>query len=149
MLRLRPLLASLCLLLALLSPNPLWAAKAISIADPWARATAPGATVGAGYLLITNGTSRDDELLAVSTPVADRVELHSSSMEDGVMRMRPLATVRIPARATVRFEPGGLHLMLIGLRAPLEPGAAVPLTLNFRRAGTVRARLEVRTLGGL
>jgi hypothetical protein len=127
--------------------GPAWAARGVVVSEAWTRATPPGVTVGAGYLVIANGSSRDDELLSVSTPAAGRVEIHTSFMQDGIMRMRPLTSVRLPAQGLLRFEPGGVHLMLIDLRAPLEAGGSVPVTLEFRRAGAVRARLQVRALG--
>jgi hypothetical protein len=141
------LLACVCVVTVLAGIGPAWAALGIVVSEAWTRATPPGVTVGAGYLVIDNGAAREDELLEVSTPAAARIEIHTSFMQDGMMRMRRLSGVRLPARGTLRFEPGGLHLMLIDLRAPLEAGAMVPVTLKFRRAGAVRARLEVRALG--
>lgn len=142
------LLACLCALIAPAAVGAGTPVRGIVVSDAWMRATPPGASVAAGYLVIANGTSREDELLAVSTPAAARIEMHSSSVKDGIMRMRMLTSVRVAPRATVRFEPGGLHLMFIELRAPLVAGATVPVTLRFRRAGAVPVRLEVRALSG-
>ena len=122
-------------------------AGALTIQHPWSRATAPGMSVGAGYMTIVNRGTKGDVLLSVSTPRATRVEMHRTSMDQGMMRMRPVDAVPIPASATVKFEPAGLHLMLVGLSAPLAAGSRLPLTLRFRRAGEVRIELAVEALG--
>jgi copper(I)-binding protein len=108
--------------------------QGIEIEHPWARATAPGSTVASVYLQIK--APQADELVAVSTPLAERVEIHRSSEAHGTMKMRPVATVALPAGKPVKFEANGLHLMLIGLRAPLSVGQTVPLTFEFRSAAS-------------
>ncbi|MFL6734421.1 MAG: copper chaperone PCu(A)C, partial [Sphingomicrobium sp.] len=87
--------------------------------DAWARPTLSAAQPGAAYLVIQNSGGSTDKLVAVSTPVAGKASLHSSSMEGGVMRMRPVAAVDIEAGGTAQLDPAGTHIMLEGMKAPL------------------------------
>jgi hypothetical protein len=121
-------------------------AGTLKIQHPWSRPTAPGVGVGVGYMVIVN-SGKADTLLAASTPAADRVELHLTRFEAGMMKMRQVERVELPAGATVRLEPGGLHMMLIGLKQPLAEGARLPLVLRFGKAGEVKVELEVETDG--
>ena len=116
------------------------AAPDITIEHPWARPTPPGVSVGAGYLEIVNGGGAD-RLVAARSPRAARVEFHETTLEQGIARMAELREVPVPAGGRVRFSPGGLHLMLFGLTAPLAAGERVPLTLVFARAGPVETEL--------
>ena len=118
----------------------------IIISDPWSRATPPVAETGAVYLTLRNQGAGDDRLLGAGTPLAERAELHTHLMQDGVMMMRPVDFIDVPAKTRVRLEPGGLHVMLIGLQKPLAAGERYPLTLNFARAGSVTVSVEVRAL---
>lgn len=116
----------------------------LTIDRAWSRATPPAAKVGAGYLVVTNGGQTPDRLTAASSPAAGRVEVHEMQMDGGVMRMRELAQgLAVPPGATVELKPGGYHLMLMELRAPLAAGATVPVTLVFERAGRVDIQLKV------
>lgn len=109
----------------------------------WARATPPGVSVGAVYLRIDGGT-RPDRLLGASSPRAERIEFHRVENADGMMRMRRVAAIELPAGARVELEPQALHLMLIGLSAPLSAGARLPLTLRFETAGEQSIEALVR-----
>ena len=120
-------------------------ATSLRIEQAWARETPPGATVGAAYLRIVNGGAAD-VLRGASTPIAKQVELHSSTVENGMMRMRPLPELAIPAHQTVAFKPGTLHIMLIDLARPLKAGERVRLTLVFRNAGPISVDVPVRGL---
>jgi len=116
----------------------------IEIGHPWARATLPAAKVGGGYLKLTNEGTTDDRLVTVSSPIAERAEIHSMDMKDGVMMMRPMADgIEIKAGETVEFAPGGFHLMLIDLKQPMTEGERVPLTLKFEKAGSIEVELAV------
>lgn len=120
----------------------------IVIKDPWSRATAKGARVGAGYLTIVNKGSAPDRLKSVTADVAESVEIHEMSMENSVMTMRGAPNgVEIKPGETVTFKPGGLHMMLMGLKQPLAEGGAVHVTLNFDKAGPISATLPVGSLG--
>lgn len=118
----------------------------LEIEKPWARATAPGASVGGGYLVIRNKGAAGDRLLGVTSPVCARVEMHEMAMEKDVMRMREVKGVDVPAKKSVEFRPGGFHLMLMELKAPLRQGDKVPVTLRFEKAGEVKTELVVEDL---
>lgn len=119
----------------------------LMIAGAWSRATPPGVDIGAGYLQITNHGSRPDRLLRVRSDVSDRVEMHESKMEQGVMRMREQSDIPIAAGATVELKPGGLHLMLLGLGQPLQAGQSYQLSLEFENAGEVDVPARVLPIG--
>jgi periplasmic copper chaperone A len=117
----------------------------VSVNDPWANATPVGANVAAVYMELT--VANTDTLVAASTTVADHIEMHTSSEENGMMRMRPLATVEMPAGQPFSFAPGGAHFMLIDLRQPLVAGMRFPMTLEFQRAGAVTVQVHVVEIG--
>lgn len=119
------------------------AAGRIEVADAWSRATPPGA-MGAAYLVITNQGIKPDRLLAASTPIAPSVEIDATRVVNGVSQMRPVPSLDVEPGKPVRLEPGGLHIMLMGLVRPLAPGTQYPLTLRFRDAGSITVQVEVR-----
>jgi len=117
----------------------------IEVSEPWSRATPPRAPNGAAYMTLDNRGTEPDRLVAAESPAAERVEIHAHLMEGGIARMREVEAIEVtPGSATV-LQPGGLHVMLMGLRAPLAEGATLPLTLVFERAG--RIEVEARVLG--
>ena len=119
------------------------------IEHPWSRATPKGAPVGAGYLVIENRGSAVDRLLLISSEISGRVEMHEMAVTDGIMRMRPLPKgVEIAAGLTAKFEPGGLHIMFVDLKRPLEKGERIKATLNFEKAGAVEVEFVVEAMGG-
>lgn len=117
----------------------------VTVNDPWANATPVGASVAAVYLELT--VARPDTLASASTTVADHIEMHASSEENGMMKMRPLTTVELKASQPFSFAPGGAHFMLMGLRQPLVAGMRFPMTLEFERAGAVTVQVLVVELG--
>ena len=123
-------------------------AASLKVSRPWLRATAPGTTVGVAYFEITGGDEAD-ELVGIRTAAAGRVEIHSSATVDGVMQMRELKSVPVPAHGRVRFAPSGLHAMLLDLRAPLVEGREVELTLLFRHGGAHTVRAPTQGLGAM
>lgn len=134
--------------LAVLLAAPAWANE-IRVQNAWARATAPGQTVGAAYMDLM--AERSMSVVGGQSPAAERVELHTMTMQDGVMVMRRVPEIKLPAGQTVHLRPGGLHVMLIGLKAPLQEGQTVPLTLQVRDAAgkvqDVQIEAEVRGQG--
>jgi len=114
----------------------------LEVGQPWSRPAAAGMN-GAGYLTLTNRGKAPETLTGVETPAATRVEVHSSSMSGGVMSMRPQPATPIPPGQTVTFAPGGLHLMLIGLKEPLKAGGAFPATLVFASGARVKVTFKV------
>lgn len=116
----------------------------LSINDAWLRATPPGAEVGSGYGELRNAGAKPLRIVKITSPVAASVEVHSMSMEGGVMRMRMLDTVRVPAKGVLTLEPGGQHLMLMGLRQPLVAGQTIPLVFKLADGRTVSVQMPVR-----
>jgi periplasmic copper chaperone A len=118
----------------------------VSVENAWARTTLPGQASSAAYFDITNAGGAD-ALVSVTSPAGD-ASLHSSSMEGGVMRMRPLGRLEVPANSTVSLSAGGTHLMLTGLKAPLAAGSSVPLELSFAKSGKKQVVATVRAADG-
>jgi periplasmic copper chaperone A len=136
----KPALFFAALLLA--SCKPASAPPAVSVDGAWARATVPGQMGSAAYFTIRNAGG-DDKLLSVTSPMAG-ASLHSTSLDNGVMRMRPLAALDIPAKGTVELKPGGTHVMLMGLKQPLQAGTTLELDLKFEKSGERRVDAQVR-----
>jgi copper(I)-binding protein len=123
-------------------------ASPIMIMQPWARATPPGAPTAAAYLTIMNHGSEPDVLIGGSSPQADRVDFHQSTVDNGIMKMRPAANgITIPAGGTVELKPDGYHVMLSGLKAPLRSGTMLPVTLRFAKAGSIEVVFAVEPIG--
>jgi copper(I)-binding protein len=117
----------------------------VKVTDAWARATPGGAQTGAVYMTVE--TAGDDRLVAVSTPAAKEAQLHQMTMDNGVMKMRQVEGVDLPAGKAVTLKPGGYHIMLLGLVEPLREGQTFPLTLGFAKAGPQSITAAVRNLG--
>lgn len=119
----------------------------VTIERPWTRQTAPGQSVGGGFMTIVNGGKTGDQLVSATSPAAQKVEIHSMTMNDGIMRMRPLpGGLAVPAGGRLELKPGGFHIMLIGLKTPLAVGKFVPLTLRFAKAGAVTVQMKVESV---
>lgn len=118
----------------------------LRILDPWTRAAGQGMQ-GGGFLTIRNTGATPDRLVSATSPAAGRTELHTHIRDGDVMRMRPVNDIPVPANGEVTLQPGGLHLMLIGLTQPLNQGGSVPVTLRFERAGEVTIQLAVQAAG--
>ncbi|MBX9715353.1 MAG: copper chaperone PCu(A)C [Burkholderiaceae bacterium] len=114
----------------------------IDIGHPYARPTREGQTVGGGYLKLANKGAAD-RLVSASSPAAGAVEIHTMSMEGDVMKMRQVDAIELATGQTVELKPGGYHLMLMGLKAPLKAGDKLPLTLKFEKAGEVVVTINV------
>ena len=115
----------------------------IVASDAWARPTLKGTHTGAVYLTLTNRGDAADRLIALSTPVAERAELHRDVMTKGVMSMEPVPDLALAAGASLAIAPGHYHVMLIGVRAPLAAGQSFPLTLTFDKAGPIEVSVTV------
>jgi periplasmic copper chaperone A len=118
----------------------------LDIKGAWSRATPPGIEVGVAYLVIDNH-GKPDRLLSVSSPIAKQTELHVSEMADGLMTMRHLNAVDIATGTPTKFEPGGKHIMLVGLKQPLKDGDAFPVTLTFENAGSIQVSVPIFGVG--
>ena len=118
------------------------------ISGVWARATVPDVAVGAAYFTVENRGLQPDTLVGASCPDAAETMFHRTTQQNGVAHMEPAGNIQIPPGKTVKIEPGGLHLMLMGLKRPLQAGMLVPLTLEFRRAGKVIVQMQIVPIGG-
>jgi len=134
------LLASLALTLAVAGTAQ--AAQPLSVSGAWSRPAVAG-TNGVGYLVVANTGKAADALVGVESPLAAKVEMHSSSMAGGVMSMKKEDRVPVPAGGKAVFGPGGYHLMLIGLTKTTKAGDQVPATLTFASGAKVKASFAV------
>lgn len=121
----------------------------VSVNEPWARATVPGQPIGAVYMKVSSSDAV--RLVAIQTDAAKDVQVHTMHHHDGVMKMREHGELAIPAGQTVELAPGGLHLMLLGLKKPLSAGENLTVKLTFEDARKVRntsiVSVPVRALG--
>ena len=130
-------------LVLLLAALPALAAG-LSVTNAWSRSTPPVAKVGVVYFTLKNDTGKSDRLLKLSTSVAEKVEVHRTEVLDGIARMREVAVLHVDAGQTLEFKPGGMHVMLMGLRKPLVAGTAYELDLLFEVAGARKVKVLVR-----
>lgn len=119
-----------------------WAHAQVTVEEPWIRATAPGQTIAGGYMKLKSATPT--VLVGVRTPLTARAEIHEMSMEAGVMKMRAVSRIDLPAGTTVELKPGGYHLMLMNLDRRLRDGETVPITLIFEGADKKREQVEIK-----
>ena len=128
---------------ALLFPG-LAAAQAV-VEAPWARATAPMAKAGGAFMTISSPVA--DQVTGVASPVAEMVELHQTVEQAGVMKMLPVPALDLAAGQKVTLKPGGYHIMLMGLKAPLKQGESFPMTLNFAHSKPVTVQVQIEAPG--
>lgn len=144
-------LASLLILLLLLAACSGSNEPSLTIEDAWARPSPLMAGNGAVYMVIRNKGRQADALTGVRTSISQAVELHETKMEGDVMKMRPVAgqRIEIPAQGSVELKPGGLHIMLLGLNQPLEPGKSFELTLQFEKSGERTLTIPIKEGNGM
>jgi copper(I)-binding protein len=121
-------------------------AKEIDIDNPYARATPPHTVNSATFFNIVNNTDKNVELVAAKSDVAERTELHNHVNEDGMMKMRQVEKVMINAHGQTTLQPGGYHVMLLGLKAPLIEGQTINLTLYFDNGDEVKLTVPVQKI---
>jgi hypothetical protein len=126
------------------APGTGFRAGDLEVTGAFARASVGASDTTAAYLTISNRGQADDRLTGARSPAATAVELHTMEMSGGMMRMRAVESAAIPAGRSIAFEPGGDHLMIIGLKAPLKAGDTLELTLSFEHAGEIDVAAEVR-----
>jgi copper(I)-binding protein len=122
-------------------------ATTVAVEQPWARATPAGAKTGAAYATLINNGASADRLMGATTPLAEKVQFHKETEENGISRMRELRTVEVRPRAKVVFKPGDMHIMLVGLKQPLKQGEMFPLTLTFEKAGKIEVNVSIAGVG--
>jgi periplasmic copper chaperone A len=113
------------------------------IEQPWSRASIGTSRPAAAYLTIRNKGKESDTLLAVRTPLSSKAEVHTTTKKGGVMSMGPAGPVHIPAGGKISLAPGGMHIMMMKLKAPLNKGGTVKITLTFKNAGKVTVTAPV------
>lgn len=124
------------------TPSP---AATVTVSGAWIRAAAKAGAPTAAYLVITNAGGQADALIGASSPAAGMVEIHQTTTDtSGMTGMHPVARIDVPAGATVRLEPGGFHIMMPSVSAPLVAGQTVELDLVFEHAGKVIVQADVR-----
>lgn len=134
-----------CLLALVASP----ALAQVGIDQPWMRATPPGAQVAGGFMIITNKGSAADRLVGATSPVAERVELHVSVHEGGMMKMKQVQGFDVPANGQFVLQPGGGHMMFVNIKRPIKQGEKIPVTLKFKNAGEMTVEYAVGGVGAM
>ena len=130
-------------IVVLLAPLPAFGG-ALNVTNAWSRSTPPGVKVGVAYFILRNDTGKSDRLLRISSPVAEKVQVHRTEILDGIARMREVAVLHVDAGETVEFAPNGMHVMLMGLKKPLVAGEKFELDLLFEVAGARKVPVVVR-----
>ncbi len=123
-----------------------WAGD-ITVSDAWARASMGMARAGAAFVTLKNTGKVDDRLVSAEANISKKVELHTHLMGDGIMRMRQVDGVDVPAGSVTELKPGGFHIMFIGLNKPLKEGNTFALKLNFAKAGSVDTTVSIKAGG--
>jgi len=121
----------------------------VSIDQPWMRATPPGAKVAGGFMTVVNKGASPDRLVGAASPVAERVELHVHVHEAGVMKMKQVPGLDIPADGKFVLKPGGAHLMFFDVKRPIKQGETIPVMLTFEKAGEMKVEYPVAGLGAM
>ena len=140
-------LASICLLFTLISSALSQTAEIgkLSISGAYSRETVAGQTVGAGFLKIKN-TGAADRLISATASIGTEVQLHTMAMEGNVMKMSQVTGIEIPADGSVELTPGGMHLMIMGIKSPLKAGDTVKIKLRFTNSGEVEVNFPIQSI---
>ena len=125
---------------------PVLGAKPLVVQDAWVRATPPGADIAAAYMTLRNTGTTPITVTGVESPIAGHAMIHETKVEGGQSKMRPHEQLAIAPGATVKLQPGGLHVMMHDLKQPLTVGEKVPLVIQLSGGGTVEATATVRPL---
>jgi periplasmic copper chaperone A len=120
--------------------------SAVTVSDPYARAVPPGQPNSAVFMTLTNDSGAPHALIAAQSPAAKTVELHTHVKDGGMLKMRKIERIEVPAHGSVTLKPGALHVMLIGLNGPLVPGGEVNLTLSFDDGAQTQVKAPVRVI---
>ena len=120
--------------------------ETLNVDEPYVRLVPPSAPATGAFMLLSNSGETPRQLVGADSPVAKTVELHTHREENGVMKMREVKEITIPAHGETRLKPGSYHVMLIDLKAPLHEGDAVPLTLKFDDGSVLKLVAPVRSI---
>jgi copper(I)-binding protein len=121
----------------------------ITVEQPWARATPKGASTGAAYMTLINNSTTADRLLGATTSMAEAVQFHKETQDNGVSRMRQVPAVDLEPGAKIIFKPGEMHMMIVRLKQPLTEGQTLPLTLQFEKAGAIEVTVPIGKVGAM
>ena len=119
------------------------AADNVSVQDPYVRLAPPNAPATGAFMVIKNNGDKDVKVLKADNPVSKVTELHTHLNEGGVMKMRPVPSIEVKAKGEAVLKPGGLHVMMIDLKAPMKEGDVVPITLSFDDGSTKQVDAKV------
>lgn len=119
------------------------AAERVSVVDPYVRLAPPGAQATAAFMVLRNEADKDTALVKVENPLSKLTELHNHINDGGVMKMRPVKSIEIKAKGEAALKPGGYHVMMIELKAPMKEGDTVPLTLQFADGSTKKVDAKI------
>lgn len=144
----KDILVFLALALSLPALAEMTAESPVVVGDAYFRATPPGQSRTAGYFILHNRSRVDCDFMGADSPRASALEIHEHRHSDGMMKMRRVDSLHLAAGATLRFKPGGYHLMAFGVSAPFQSGTAVPVTLDFGPCGMAQVEFAVRGFGG-
>ncbi len=140
--------AAICATLALPARAGDYEVGSIQISQPWSQATPKGAAAGVGYMTLTNKGTVSDKVSCVSDDASAQCQIHTMTMDGGVMKMRPVeGGLEIKPGESVNLKPGGNHMMFVSLKHPLEQGQMVKVTLKFEHAGTIDVDYPVLAMG--
>ena len=131
------------------SPGHPEMSASIRVENAWARATPGLAKNGGAYFTAVNTGREADRIVGVASEMSARTELHTHLHDNGIMRMRQVDGVDVPAGGRVTFKPGGHHIMFIGLRKPFRKGESFPVTLTFAKAGKLSVNVTVMGVGAM
>lgn len=145
----RYLFVACAVLMLLLRGGGAFAQSSLTVSDPWLRQPMAAAQQTGAFLVIENKTSEKRQLVSASSPVADKVELHTMSMDGGMMKMTQVKAIDVPANGKAELKPGSFHIMLFGLKSRPEDGATVDLTLTFDNGQTLPVKAVVRKPEGM
>jgi copper(I)-binding protein len=121
----------------------------ITVERAWARATPGTITTGGAYMIVIDHGTAPDRLIGVATPIAGKAEVHETTNENGVMKMRMVDGVTVEPGKSLELKPGGYHVMMTDLKQPLKEGDSFPLTLTFEKAGSIAVTVKVGKVGAM
>jgi copper(I)-binding protein len=122
------------------------AADEVTVVDPYVRAVPPGQPNSAAFMQLQNNSTTKHAIVKAESPVSNVVELHTHIMEGGVMKMRQVKQIDVPAQGRTTLKPGGLHVMFLGLKSELKSGQLVPVTLIFEDGSKTTIHAQVRKM---
>ena len=126
-----------------------YAQPKIVVENPWVREVPPVSTMSAMFMTLTNKGNEEDYLVGVESSISEVAEIHTTFMEEGMMKMKQLKEIKVPAGGKVEFKPMGKHIMLINLKSHPKAGEFVEVVLHFKKSGRIKVKAPVRGMGGM